>query len=555
MDFTFENQGTTTYLVYTVKDGDEVDSMSLGMIINNKIPGVAPAVVTQMNTRQYIKFNVSARASVKQFFSGPVNKKRLLGIFAGIADAMLSAEDYMIDPAMFILDLEHIFADVSTCDTVLICLPIVSKEKKTGDSLEMFFKKILFTTQFDQTENCDHVARIMNYLNSAPAFSLVEFRKLITALSQERAPAAGAVEQTRRPAAPAGAWERLPQAVNPVVPQQQPVAAQQPPVPQNFRQPDGHIPSATPPVPKPKKTAKHEKSMPVPPGPGIPAVSQGLGNSASSHSTSGSEKPISWFYLMQHYNKENAAAYKAQKEKKKAQKAAAAPATSGYSVPGAPQNGTPGAPGFPGAAPNAAPVTPVSTGAASNAGAFPPAPTGVAYNRIPYAPPPNRPVAPAAVSSPAMRPASPSEISAAPFGTSAGNPVPGNMANFGDTTVLNPGRGGDTTDLATLNMTSFSVASPFLIRRKNNERIRIDRAVFRIGKEKSNVDYFVSDNAAVSRSHANILTREGKYFIVDTDSTNHTFVNGVMIQSRSEVPLNSGDTVRFANEEFEFKVM
>ena len=69
------------------------------------------------------------------------------------------------------------------------------------------------------------------------------------------------------------------------------------------------------------------------------------------------------------------------------------------------------------------------------------------------------------------------------------------------------------------------------------------------------VDYFVSDNAAVSRSHANIVEQNGKFYVVDTNSTNHTYVNGRMIQSNTEVLLSHGDRVRLANEEFEFHMM
>ena len=142
MNFTFENQGTNTYLVYAIGADDTVDTMSLGMLTNNKISGLAPAIFTQMDTTKYIKYNVSAHISVKQFFSGPVNKKRLIGVFNGIVDAMLSAEDYMIDVDSIIVDLDYIFADVSTCETFLICLPIVNTERTPVD-LGMFFKNIM----------------------------------------------------------------------------------------------------------------------------------------------------------------------------------------------------------------------------------------------------------------------------------------------------------------------------------------------------------------------------------------------------------------------------
>ena len=58
MSFSFENQGTNTYLVYAVSEEDIIDSMSLGMLTNNKIPGLAQTIFTQMDAKKYIKYNV-----------------------------------------------------------------------------------------------------------------------------------------------------------------------------------------------------------------------------------------------------------------------------------------------------------------------------------------------------------------------------------------------------------------------------------------------------------------------------------------------------------------
>ena len=71
MSFSYENQGTNTYLVYKLAEDDCIDSLGLGMLTNNKIPGLASAIFTQMNEEKYIKFNVSARVSVKQYFFRP----------------------------------------------------------------------------------------------------------------------------------------------------------------------------------------------------------------------------------------------------------------------------------------------------------------------------------------------------------------------------------------------------------------------------------------------------------------------------------------------------
>ena len=145
IEFFYENQGNKTFLVHPFGAGEELDTMTLGMLTNNKISGVAHAMFTQMDNVKNIRFDVSAKIPVEQIFSGPVNKKRLLGVFSGIVDAVMATEDYMIDQEMLLLDPAYIFSDVSTCETVLICLPIMNHG---NDSLDLgkFFKNIIFNT-------------------------------------------------------------------------------------------------------------------------------------------------------------------------------------------------------------------------------------------------------------------------------------------------------------------------------------------------------------------------------------------------------------------------
>ncbi len=66
--FIFENNGIKTYLVYEIGEGDNVDSMGLGMITNNKIPGLAQTIFTQKDNSKYIKYNVSSKVALQSFF-------------------------------------------------------------------------------------------------------------------------------------------------------------------------------------------------------------------------------------------------------------------------------------------------------------------------------------------------------------------------------------------------------------------------------------------------------------------------------------------------------
>lgn len=91
-----------------------------------------------------------------------------------------------------------------------------------------------------------------------------------------------------------------------------------------------------------------------------------------------------------------------------------------------------------------------------------------------------------------------------------------------------------------------------LYRMSTQETIYVNKPVYRLGKEKSYVDYFVTNNPAVSRSHADIITRNNRHFIKDLNSKNRTFVNSRPIEVQTEVELYDGDRVRLGNEEFVF---
>ena len=60
MDFTIENVGHNTYLVYEAKGDDIIDSVSLRMLTNNKIHGLAQTIFTQIDNQKLIKYNISS---------------------------------------------------------------------------------------------------------------------------------------------------------------------------------------------------------------------------------------------------------------------------------------------------------------------------------------------------------------------------------------------------------------------------------------------------------------------------------------------------------------
>ena len=95
---------------------------------------------------------------------------------------------------------------------------------------------------------------------------------------------------------------------------------------------------------------------------------------------------------------------------------------------------------------------------------------------------------------------------------------------------------------------------PILHRIRTEEKRRVDKPVFRIGTEQSYCDFFICDNTFISRSHADIVTRSGRYYIVDRNSTNRTFIDGKVIPAEREIEIFAGTKIRLANEDFIFNI-
>lgn len=544
-DFSFENQGSMTYLVYTISEYDSIDTMSLGMLTNNKIPGLAQTLFTQLDDRKFIKYNISAKVTASDFFMGAINRRRLLGVFNSIVDAILGAEEYMIDSSMVLLDLNYIFTDVSTCEAKMICLPVVRPDVPAAN-YGAFFKDIMFNHQFDQSENCDYVTQIINYLNSTPVFSLYDFKNLLNHLSHseqgERNPQPSAI----RTAAPT-VQPSVPQSGNRTMasvaaPQFQPQGQENRPVPQR---PSGAVPQYD----AGKARAFQEVFVNQKPMAQIPPKAPAVPSAPVQPMQQTPENTITLFHLLSHYNKENAAAYKAQKEARKNGNMAA---VQGQPVPPKQNTRNTNAPAMGFAIPGQAAVPQAPQSVSIKNGKKPQPNIAVPPNGPSAAQPANASMQPAYASTPAQSATQSAYAPVQPAYAPMQQPQPMQSMNFGETTVLNAASG-ETTVLNAVQPCAQNPA-PQLVRLKNNERIPLNKPVFRIGKERSYVDYFVGDNPAISRSHANIITRDGAYFIVDTNSTNHTYVNGMLIQSNVETKLSHGDKIRLANEEFEFKL-
>ena len=121
------------------------------------------------------------------------------------------------------------------------------------------------------------------------------------------------------------------------------------------------------------------------------------------------------------------------------------------------------------------------------------------------------------------------------------------ISGAGETTVLNQGAG-ETTVL------SKNVNGGTLTRKRNGEVIKISAEQFVIGRERKSVNYCISDNSSISRTHVKLEVRNGVTYLTDMGAANGTFVNGVKAMPRQEIALKNGDKITLADEDLEYKI-
>lgn len=172
IELSIEQNGNSTNAVYLLQSGDRIDNLTLGMLVNNKITGVAPISPIQIKDDKFFQYNITNSISMRKYLGESVQKEKLLQVFLKIAETVLEAGEYMINPTSFMLDEQNIFIEKDTGNISIVCIPLLTVVND-GNACN-FFKSVMFSSQFDLEENGDYIGRLITFLNPK-TFTLEKF--------------------------------------------------------------------------------------------------------------------------------------------------------------------------------------------------------------------------------------------------------------------------------------------------------------------------------------------------------------------------------------------
>lgn len=102
------------------------------------------------------------------------------------------------------------------------------------------------------------------------------------------------------------------------------------------------------------------------------------------------------------------------------------------------------------------------------------------------------------------------------------------------------------TPLSRLKLVAINSSTPFELNVLTDD--------FIIGKKPELVDGVISFNRMISRSHCKIIERNHKYMVMDLNSANGTFLNGMRLTSNRAYAVKDGDVLRLANSDFRIDI-
>lgn len=94
----------------------------------------------------------------------------------------------------------------------------------------------------------------------------------------------------------------------------------------------------------------------------------------------------------------------------------------------------------------------------------------------------------------------------------------------------------------------------YIVKLNNNEKVLINRPVFKIGTKKELCDYIVTDSKYVGRYHARIIIDNGCAFFEDNNSTNKSYINNTQVAPGQRIMLKNGYEIKLADVLFRFIV-
>lgn len=178
--------GSASYLVLELNADEKIEQFQVEMIANNEISGILPIDIRQRDNLINLYYNVTSKQPLSLIFSRKrFSRNEFISFLYNVVSVIDDCKNYLLSNDRFLLDENYIYIDPSTLETSLVYLPIQG-ENDTSKNIKDFINRLIIeTANLDDKQTDNYLQRIINYLRN-DIINLVDFKMFLNELKGNR---------------------------------------------------------------------------------------------------------------------------------------------------------------------------------------------------------------------------------------------------------------------------------------------------------------------------------------------------------------------------------
>lgn len=207
-------------LVYTLQPGEQLLRFDHRMMINNNIAGILGYAVENGASGVSLTYNILRGTRLSLLKNRVMSGQYLITVLLGIANVLLTSEQYMLKENKFVFNEDCVFVDTGTGAVNLVYIPTTGY---TGATFAQFVRYIITNGQINYGEDAGCIMSLLNFINTNQNASADEIKAFLERIQMNNPQSGNPVQaapQTLQSAAVPQA--RAAQPVQPVQPAPRP---------------------------------------------------------------------------------------------------------------------------------------------------------------------------------------------------------------------------------------------------------------------------------------------------------------------------------------------
>lgn len=183
--FTYESGVTGSFLVVGTSKEDSVVEFQLNMLAKNPNKHILNLDVRRNNDRVNIYYNVTSKISLSQYLKrSQLSKNEFVDIFLGIVKTLLNSKGLLLSDNSFLLDEEFVYISPDTMCTSLVYLPVKLDIDITKALRDFSINFVVYSANIYEDNSDNFLQQFLSFLKK-DTFNILDFDKFLREMKRE----------------------------------------------------------------------------------------------------------------------------------------------------------------------------------------------------------------------------------------------------------------------------------------------------------------------------------------------------------------------------------